>query len=80
MNADGTGARKLDDRYGWLGPIWSPDGKGLVVGDDAFKPPKFYLLDPAGKSPRVELKLPAVAPPNQLSNLIEIPAWQRVGQ
>lgn len=80
MNADGTGSRTLDDHYGWLGPIWAPDGTGIVVGDYVNRPPKFFLLDPTGNAPRVEIKLPAVAPPTQLSNLVEIPAWQRVAQ
>jgi Tol biopolymer transport system component len=80
MDADGTSSRTLDDYYGWLGPIWAPDGTGIVVGDYVNRPPKFFLLDPTGSAPRVELKLPAVAPPTQLSNLKEVPAWQRVAQ
>jgi Tol biopolymer transport system component len=80
VGTDGTNPIRLEGTYGWLGPIWSPDGRTVVVGDDLSKPPKFFELDATGRSPRVELALPAVAPPNQLSNLIEIPAWQRVAQ
>jgi Tol biopolymer transport system component len=77
MNADGSNPRTLPGIYGWLGLTWSPDGSRLIAGDDLYKPPRFFLLDPHGSAARVQLELPAVPPPSGLKNLAEVPAWQR---
>jgi TolB protein len=78
LRPDGSDARTLPGTYGWLGPIWSPDGTKLIVGDDRQHPPKFYVLDPAGLREPMPLDLPDLAQTPSLPNLAEIPAWQRV--
>ena len=78
MGADGANPRILDGQYGSLGPVWSPDGTKLVVGDGAFNPPNFFALDATGTSPPTALALPASAQPIGLTNLVEIPDWQRI--
>jgi dipeptidyl aminopeptidase/acylaminoacyl peptidase len=80
MGADGSDPRTLPGIYGWLGLTWSPDGTRLIAGDQLSKPPRFFLLDPHGVAPRVPLAVPAVAPPSGLTNLAEIPAWQRTAR
>jgi Tol biopolymer transport system component len=75
--ADWTEFGTMPGRYGWLGPIWSPDGTKLIVGDDRRRPPIYFLLDPFGSAEPLPLDLSVEGQPADLANLSEIPAWQR---
>jgi len=74
--ADGSGERTLPGKYGYSGLMWSPDGKGLLVG--GADPSVVYKLDPFGSAEGEILDLPGSL---QLSNgAAELPAWQRRAQ
>ena len=76
--SDWTEFRTMPGEYGWLGPIWSPDGTKLIVGDDRRRPPQYFLLDPFGSAEPSLLDLSVQAQPADLVNLLEVPAWQRI--